>query len=88
MILMDEEDELIHLEQDRQYVNQLAQDLVGKRFAFEDGDSIEIIQVKTRGPEQHFVTFHIQQGPGIARKMVMAADEFLGTYGHLFGRDE
>jgi len=85
---MDEEDELIQLEQDRQYVVKVSNDLVGKRFVFEDGDSIEVIQVKTRGPEQHFVTFHIQQGPGIARKMVMSIEEFLGTYGHLFGRDE
>ena len=88
MKIMDEEDELIHLEQDRQYVNQLAQDLVGKSHTFEDGDSIAIIQVKSRGPEQHFVTYHVQQGPGIARKMVMPAHEFLGTYGHLFGREE
>ena len=62
--------------------------LVGKYYAFPDGNRIEVIQVKTRGPEQHFVTFHIQQGPGIARKMVMSIEEFLGTYGHLFGVEQ
>ena len=71
---MDEDDELIHLEQDRQYVIKLSNDLVGKRFVFEDGDSIEVIQVKTRVPEQHFVTFHIQKVPGIASKMVMSIE--------------
>lgn len=59
------------------------QDLVGQRFQFDDGDSIEVIQVKRResGP---WVTYHIQQGPGIPRKMVMSLEEFNQTYGHLF----
>jgi len=59
------------------------QDLVGKSFTFDDGDSIEVIQVKRRetGP---WVTYHIQQGPGIPRKMIMSLEEFMDTYGHLF----
>ncbi len=65
------------------YDPSLGQDLVGQRFQFDDGDSIEVIQVKRRetGP---WVTYHIQQGPGIPRKMVMSLEEFNQTYGHLF----
>lgn len=61
-----------------------AERLLGKKHIFEDGDSIEVVQVKRRdtGP---WITYHIQQGPGIPRKMVMMADEFNQTYGHLFG---
>lgn len=61
-----------------------AEKLLGKVYKFEDGDSIEVVQVKRRdtGP---WITYHIQQGPGIPRKMVMEANEFNATYGHLFG---
>jgi hypothetical protein len=52
-------------------------------YVFEDGDSIEVVQVKRRdtGP---YVTFNIRQGPGIPRKLVLSIDEFINTYGHLF----
>ncbi len=58
--------------------------LLGKSYTFEDGDTIEVVQIKRRdtGP---WVTYHITQGPGIPRKMVMQAEEFDQTYGHLFG---
>lgn len=57
--------------------------LVGKSFKFEDGDMIDVIQVKRRdtGP---VVTYHVHQGPGIPRKLVMSVEEFMDTYGHLF----
>ena len=64
------------------------EDLVGKKYIFEDGDTIEVIQIKWRGDEDFLVTYHVQQGPGIARKLVMPIQEFLGTYGHLFGKGE
>lgn len=54
------------------------------KHQFEDGDSIEVIQVKSRNEELHLVTYHIQQGPGIPRKLIMELNEFIGTYGHLF----
>jgi hypothetical protein len=59
------------------------QAMVGKKYVFEDGDSIEIVQIKRRdtGP---WVTYHVQQGPGIPRKLLMMLDEFHITYGHLF----
>lgn len=61
--------------------------LLGKSHTFEDGDKIEVVQVKRRdtGP---WITYHIYQGPGIPRKMVMMADEFNQTYGHLFGIED
>lgn len=59
--------------------------IIGKKHTFEDGDSIEVIQIKVRDGNIPWVTFHIQQGPGIPRKQVMQIDEFVNTYGHLFG---
>ena len=65
------------------YDPNIGQELVGKRFTFEDGDSIEVIQVKRRdtGP---FVTYHVIQSGGLPRKLVMSLSEFNDTYGHLF----
>jgi hypothetical protein len=64
-----------------------AEKLLGKSYTFEDGDRIEIVQVKRRdtGP---WITYHVYQGPGIPRKLLMTADEFDITYGHLFGLRE
>lgn len=61
-----------------------AEKLLGKSYTFEDGDRIEVVQVKRRdtGP---WITYHIYQGPGIPRKLLMTAAEFDVTYGHLFG---
>lgn len=61
--------------------------LVGQKHVFEDGDSIEVIQTKSRNEELHLITYHIQQGPGIPRKLVMELNEFMDTYGHLFETD-
>ena len=57
--------------------------LIGRSYRFEDGDSLEIVQIKRRddGP---WLTYHVQQGPGIPRKLMMRLDEFATTYGHLF----
>ncbi len=63
-------------------------DLVGKKHTFADGDSISVTQIKLRDANQYWVTYHIQQGPGIPRKLVMPLEEFIGTYGHLFGISE
>lgn len=64
-----------------------AEKLLGKIYTFEDGDRIEVVQVKRRdtGP---WITYHIYQGPGIPRKLLMTAEEFEVTYGHLFGLRE
>lgn len=63
-------------------------DLIGKKFTFDDGDSLEIIQIKSRNDELHLVTYLVQQGPGIPRKLVMELTEFIATYGYLFGEGE
>ena len=64
-----------------------AEKLLGKTYTFEDGDRIEVVQVKRRdtGP---WITYHAYQGPGIPRKLLMTAEEFDVTYGHLFGLRE
>lgn len=59
-------------------------ELVGKKYTFEDGNSIEVTQIKSRNADHHLVTYQIIQGPGIPRRLVMELNEFLGTYGHLF----
>ena len=66
----------------------MRQDLVGKKFTFEDGDSLEIIQIKWRGDEDYLVSYLVQQGPGIPRKLVMSLPEFIATYGYLFGEGD
>jgi hypothetical protein len=61
-------------------------ELVGRKYVFPDGNSIEVRQIKLTDEDRggHLVTYHIQQGPGIPQKLVMPIGEFMGTYGHLF----
>jgi hypothetical protein len=61
--------------------------LVGRKYEFDDGDSIEIIQIKERSEQHHLVTVLIQQGPGIPRKLVFHYEQFHEYYGHLFRPD-
>ena len=63
-------------------------ELVGKRYTFPDGDFIQVMQIKSRSEDINLVTYIVQQGPGIPRKLVMELNEFMGTYGHLFGMGE
>lgn len=63
-------------------------DIIGKKYIFADGDYIEVIQIKSRSADINLVTYHVRQGPGIPRKLVMEYNEFIGTYGHLFGKGE
>jgi hypothetical protein len=62
--------------------------LVGKTHTFEDGDSITVTQIKQRDGNELWVTYNIQQGPGIPRRLVMSLHEFVNTYGHLFDISE
>lgn len=64
------------------------EDLIGQTYTFSDGDSMSIIHIKWRGDEDFLVSYMVQQGPGIPRKLVMSLQEFLGTYGYLFGKGE
>lgn len=66
-----------------------AHSLVGKSYVFEDGAKIEVIQVKDTD-EDHgdkLVTFHVTIGPSVPRKQVMAINEFIEHYSHLFDID-
>jgi len=60
--------------------------LVGQSYTFEDGNKIEVIEVKEAdeglgGTRVFYLTY---TGPGIPRKLVMPLTEFLGHYSHLF----
>lgn len=63
-------------------------DLVGKKHTFEDGQSIEVIQVKGREVDSTFmqyVTYQTAHPRGLPRKLVMSEKQFIAEYGHLFG---
>ena len=57
--------------------------LVGKKFSFEDGALIEVIQVKER-EDGLWVHYFISMNSNLPRKLVMKLDEFNNTFGHLF----
>jgi hypothetical protein len=60
--------------------------LVGKSYTFEDGNRMEIIQVKEqdelRGGAS--VTYLAYQGPGIPQKLILNLEQFIDIYGQLF----
>jgi len=64
------------------------EDLIGQTYNFADGDSLTVVHIKWRGDEEFLVSYSVQQGPGIPRKLVMPLTEFLNTYGYLFGKGE
>lgn len=64
------------------------EDLIGQKYTFEDGDSLEVIHIKWRGDEDFLVSYFVHQGPGIPRKLVLSLQEFLATYGYLFGKGD
>jgi len=61
-------------------------DLVGKYYTFEDGNKIEVIQVKKTDEDRggYLVTYHVTHGPSIPQKLVLPVKEFLSYYSHLF----
>jgi len=60
--------------------------LVGKSYTFEDGNRMEIIQVREqdelRGGAS--VTYLAYQGPGIPQKLILNLEQFMDIYGQLF----
>jgi hypothetical protein len=60
------------------------QGLVGKFHEFEDGNRIEVIQIKTRDYNIDWVTFVVTEPGALPRKGIMPIDEFLEQFGHLF----
>ena len=63
--------------------------LVGQFYVFEDGNKIEIIQVKKTDEDRgdYLVTYHVSRGPNIPQKLVLPVKEFLSYYSHLFDVD-
>jgi hypothetical protein len=59
---------------------------VGKSYTFEDGNKIEIIQVRMVDEQRcgPSVTYFIHQGRGIPQKLIMPLEPFIELYGHLF----
>ena len=64
------------------------EDLIGKVYTFPDGDTLTVVHIKWRGDEDFLISYSVQQGPGIPRKLVMPLQEFIATYGYLFGKGE
>lgn len=60
-------------------------ELIGKSYVFEDGNSITITQIKIRDGNEPWITYQTISGPGIPRRYVMTLHEFTEHYGHLFG---
>mgnify|MGYP000234712472 FL=1 len=60
--------------------------LVGQFYVFEDGNKIEVIQVKKTDEDRgdYLVTYHVSRGPNIPQKLVLPVAEFLSYYSHLF----
>jgi hypothetical protein len=60
--------------------------LVGRSYTFEDGNRMEIIQVREvdelRGGAS--ITYLAYQGPGIPQKLVLNLEQFIDIYGQLF----
>ena len=62
-------------------------DLVGKKYVFEDESEITIIQVKKKDINEEtvdMITYTISQGSNLPRKLVMPYNDFMGHFGHLF----
>jgi hypothetical protein len=60
--------------------------LVGQSYVFEDGNRIEVIQVKKTDEDRgdYLVTYHVTRGNNIPQKLVLSVAEFLSYYSHLF----
>lgn len=61
----------------------LMNDLAGKKFSFEDGAMIEVIQLKER-EDGLWVHYFISMNNNLPRKLLMKLEEFNNTFGHLF----
>ena len=60
--------------------------LVGKSYTFDDGNRIEVIQVREKDEHRGgaSVTYFAYQGPGIPQKLVLNLEQFIEIYGQLF----
>lgn len=60
--------------------------LVGRSYTFDDGNRIEVIQVREKDEHRGgaSVTYLAYQGPGIPQKLVLNLEQFIDIYGQLF----
>lgn len=59
----------------------------GDKYTFEDGNYIEVIQIKNaefNGENTQVVTYNICGPRSLPRKLVMDINEFISNFGHLF----
>lgn len=62
-------------------------ELEGKSYKFEDGNVINVIQVRQKevdGELQPFITYEIFQNSSLPRRLVMTYRQFIENFGHLF----
>lgn len=63
----------------------------GDSYRFEDGNYIEVIQIKEaefQGENTQLVTYNISGPKNLPRKLVMDIDQFMGNFGHLFQKTD
>lgn len=63
---------------------------IGRKFTFEDGRSLKIVQVKYRDMgmgEEPWVTYEIDYNNSLPKRLIMAEGDFIGRFGHLFFKD-
>lgn len=59
----------------------------GDRYQFEDGNFIEVVQIKNgefNGENTQIVTYNIGGTRNLPRKLVMDINQFISNFGHLF----
>lgn len=59
--------------------------LVGKIYTFEDGITLKILEYKHRDQGVFWVTYETNDGIHIPKKLMIPEQEFMNSYGHLFG---
>ena len=62
----------------------MSHELEGKYYQFEDGNSIEILQIKLRSDNKLWVHYSVKQVSCLPKKLIMDLDEFMVSFGHLF----
>ena len=60
------------------------QNMVGREYIFEDGNSITVREIKRRDEEQYWVTYVVKNGPGVPARFLLEWNQFKEHYGHLF----
>ena len=61
---------------------------INKPYTFDDGIELRIIQIKTRDENVEWVTYNTCLPGALPRKHVMPVQEFINSFGHLFGLKE